>query len=223
MAEQVWDHRPPAGTGPDTVPGENTRSATPLAWTHAQFVRLARSIDAGSPVETPPRRGLPVPHDDLPVTSAEAARWQVRALRAGDHDRWRELYAGYAAFYRLEQTAEQAERVWGWLTDPGHELQGLVAHGADGHVVGLAHVRAFVRPSTATVGGYLDDLYVDPAARGTGAVDALLAALARLAGERGWSVVRWITADDNSRARGAYDRHATATRWVTYDMAPPPA
>jgi glucoamylase len=53
LAEQVWDHRPPAGTGPQFRPGENTFSATPLAWSHAQFVRLARSIDAGRPVETP--------------------------------------------------------------------------------------------------------------------------------------------------------------------------
>ncbi len=54
LAEQVWDHRAPAdGTDPTAVPGTNTRSATPLAWTHAQFVRLAASIDAGHPVETP--------------------------------------------------------------------------------------------------------------------------------------------------------------------------
>jgi glucoamylase len=33
--------------------GENTFSATPLAWSHAQFIRLARSIDAGRSVETP--------------------------------------------------------------------------------------------------------------------------------------------------------------------------
>jgi glucoamylase len=53
IAEQVWDHNPPAGTGPRFVPGENTFSATPLAWSHAQFIRLAHSIDAGRPVETP--------------------------------------------------------------------------------------------------------------------------------------------------------------------------
>ena len=35
------------------VPGEGTFSARPLAWTHAQFLRLAASIDAGYPVETP--------------------------------------------------------------------------------------------------------------------------------------------------------------------------
>jgi glucoamylase len=53
IAEQVWDHNPPAGTGPRFVPGENTFSATPLAWSHSQLIRLAHSIDAGWPVETP--------------------------------------------------------------------------------------------------------------------------------------------------------------------------
>jgi glucoamylase len=33
--------------------GRGTTSATPLAWTHAQYVRLAWSIDAGRPVERP--------------------------------------------------------------------------------------------------------------------------------------------------------------------------
>jgi glucoamylase len=47
--EQAWDGRPPH----DEPAGEGTRSATPLAWTHAQFVRLAWSIDAGTPIERP--------------------------------------------------------------------------------------------------------------------------------------------------------------------------
>jgi glucoamylase len=53
LPEQVWDHQAPAGTGPQFQPGEPTFSATPLAWTHAQFIRLAWSIDNGAPVETP--------------------------------------------------------------------------------------------------------------------------------------------------------------------------
>ncbi|HKG66152.1 MAG TPA: glycoside hydrolase family 15 protein [Solirubrobacteraceae bacterium] len=48
LPEQVWDGRPP-----DEANGEGTRSATPLAWTHAQFVRLAWSIQAGEPIERP--------------------------------------------------------------------------------------------------------------------------------------------------------------------------
>jgi glucoamylase len=50
LPEQVWDNRPPA---PAKEPGTGTTSATPLAWTHAQFVRLAWSIQQGSPVERP--------------------------------------------------------------------------------------------------------------------------------------------------------------------------
>jgi glucoamylase len=53
LPEQVWDHQPPSGTGPAFRPGTPTLSATPLAWTHAQFIRLAWSIDKGTPVETP--------------------------------------------------------------------------------------------------------------------------------------------------------------------------
>jgi ribosomal protein S18 acetylase RimI-like enzyme len=147
----------------------------------------------------------------------------VRPLRLDDHDRWRELYAAYAAFYRVAQSEEMARRVWGWLHDPGHEEEGLVAVDGDQRVIGLAHFRPFARPLSATTGGFLDDLFVDPAARGLGAVEALLDALAAIAGERGWSVVRWITAEDNYRARGAYDRQATRTTWITYDMAPAPA
>ena len=51
LPEQVWDGRPP--TGRDSPLGEGTRSATPLAWTHAQFIRLAWSLDAGRPIERP--------------------------------------------------------------------------------------------------------------------------------------------------------------------------
>jgi glucoamylase len=52
IPEQVWDNQPPSGQ-PGFPPGEGTLSATPLAWSHAQFVRLAWSIDAGHPVEQP--------------------------------------------------------------------------------------------------------------------------------------------------------------------------
>ncbi len=52
IPEQVWDDNPPAGQ-PGFVPGTGTFSATPLAWSHAQFVRLAASIEAGHPVEQP--------------------------------------------------------------------------------------------------------------------------------------------------------------------------
>jgi glucoamylase len=49
LPEQVWDNEAPPGVRPGTP----TTSATPLAWTHAQYVRLAWSLAAGHPVEQP--------------------------------------------------------------------------------------------------------------------------------------------------------------------------
>jgi len=51
IAEQVWDRQD--NTEYDWEFGEGTGSATPLAWSMAQYVRLAHGIDAGEPVETP--------------------------------------------------------------------------------------------------------------------------------------------------------------------------
>ncbi|MFJ7264128.1 GNAT family N-acetyltransferase [Streptomyces globosus] len=143
---------------------------------------------------------------------------QIRPVRAEDFAQWRALYRGYADFYEVDQTEEMAATVWSWLNDPGHEVSGLVAEAADGRLVGLAHYRPFARPLSATTGCYLDDLFVTPESRGSGAADLLLTALRDLAAERGWSVVRWITADDNHRARSKYDQLATRTMWITYDM-----
>ncbi|WP_193605729.1 glycoside hydrolase family 15 protein [Nocardioides dongkuii] len=50
ISEQVWDGRPPTGEGccPE---GEGTRAATPLVWSHSGLVRLAWTIERGTPVD----------------------------------------------------------------------------------------------------------------------------------------------------------------------------
>ena len=132
---------------------------------------------------------------------------------------WERLYAGYAEFYKVTQTPEMRAKVWGWIQDPAHEVEALVAEATDdGRAVGLAHFRPIARPLSASNGGFLDDLFVDPAFRGGRAADALIGRLAEIGRERGWSVIRWITADDNYRARGVYDRLAQRTMWITYDV-----
>jgi GNAT superfamily N-acetyltransferase len=140
----------------------------------------------------------------------------VRAVAEPDRKRWAELYRGYAAFYDVP--APDLDQLWRRITELG-EVECFVAE-LDGGVVGLAHVRAFARPLEGDWGGFLDDLFVDPVARGSGAGAALLAHLRRLAAERGWGVVTWITGADNQVARGLYDRVAEAQQWVTYDMPP---
>jgi GNAT superfamily N-acetyltransferase len=144
----------------------------------------------------------------------------VRDAQAGDLAAWRMLYRGYADFYQVRQTDEMAERVWGWILDPDHEVNALVAEDESGRLVGFAHHRTFADPLEAVTGCFLDDLFVAPEARGRGVAGAILAELRRRARVNGWSVVRWITASDNVTAQRVYDRVAERTMWVTYDMGP---
>jgi GNAT superfamily N-acetyltransferase len=147
----------------------------------------------------------------------------VEPPRAEDAAVWRELYRAYADFYQEAVTDSQLDLVWSWITDPDHDVKALLARDASGNVVGLAHYRPYFRPLAAAVAGHLDDLFVTPSARGSGVVDALLEALRTVARQRGWSKIRWITADDNHRARSKYDQVAERTMWVIYDMQVPPA
>lgn len=48
LPEQVWDKEPPYRTA-----GTPTTSATPLTWTHAQYLRLAANVAAGRILEQP--------------------------------------------------------------------------------------------------------------------------------------------------------------------------
>lgn len=144
--------------------------------------------------------------------------WIVRPVTAADETEWRELYRGYREFYLVPADEAKIDVVWSWLGDDAHESHAFVAVDADGHLGGLAHVRRFARPLSATTGLYLDDLFTAPSARGGGAGRALLLHLGDYARESGLSVVRWITADDNTTARRLYDAVAKQTPWVTYDI-----
>lgn len=147
-----------------------------------------------------------------------ASTLSVRAVDIADEDRWRELFRGYREFYHLPESEDIVSRVWGWLMDSEHECRGLVAE-SEGSVVAIADFRRFSRPSTGSVGLWLDDLFTDPAARGLGSGRALIARVQEIAADEGHSVVRWITADDNARAQVLYDQVATKTNWVTYDAS----
>lgn len=131
---------------------------------------------------------------------------------------WRPLFRGYRTFYKWAEDEAVLDRVWEWLNDPAHPLEGLVAV-QDGRVVGLAHFRGEPSPSRGMEVGFLNDLFVDPDARGGRIGEALLDELRRVAGTRGWPFVRWMTADDNYRARTLYDRVAKKTAWNLYEMA----
>ena len=144
----------------------------------------------------------------------------VRPTAERDREAWEELYAGYARFYRVTQTAEMRERVWSWLLDEANPVRGLVAVDEEDRPVGLTHFRPFHRPLSASIGCHLDDLFVTHAARRSPAGALLLREVGRIAAAEGWTVVRGITRENNYRARVMYDRFAERTNWVTYDAVP---
>jgi GNAT superfamily N-acetyltransferase len=140
----------------------------------------------------------------------------VEADRAG----WRRLYQLYAEFYRMPMDEATAGLVWSWLHDPAHPVKGLVAKGADGQMLGLTHYRPMPSPLRGKDICFLDDLFVVPEARGSGLGETLIAAVVEEARRQGWPSVRWITAEDNARARRLYDRVAKQTHWITYEIRP---
>jgi GNAT superfamily N-acetyltransferase len=142
----------------------------------------------------------------------------VEPPRSEDKDGWRELYEGYQQFYKMPVNPQVAETVWQWIHDPAHVTECLLARETSGRVVGLAHFRGLPRPLSGTSAGFLDDLFVAPDARGGGAADALIAAISAVGRDRGWSWLRWFTAEDNHRARAFYDRVAYLSQWKTYQV-----
>ena len=142
----------------------------------------------------------------------------IRPIGPQDRDSWETLYRGYADFYKVETDVEKLDSLFNWLMDPTHVCEGVVALDPQARLIGLAHYRAMPSPLRGSEVGFLDDLFVDPSCRGSGAAEALLRHVDAIARTKGWSVVRWITRDNNYRARGLYDRLALRSDWVTYEM-----
>ena len=142
--------------------------------------------------------------------------FDIRPVSETDQEDWRRLYNGYAEFYQVPMTDGIAHRTWSWLLDPSHPVSGLIARDSSEEAIGLAHFRAMPSPLRGEEIGFLDDLFVDPALRGTGAAKQLLERVASVGREKGWICLRWITRDTNYRARGLYDKMALRTDWLTY-------
>jgi len=144
---------------------------------------------------------------------------QIRKAHHDDFENWCRLYHGYAEFYKVPMNDQILQTVWDWIHDPAHPLECLLAFiDGDNRPSGLAHVRAMPSPLRGAEIGFLDDLFVDPDARGGKIGHHLFKALDDHAREKEWPIVRWITADDNYRARGLYDQLSNKTMWNTYQM-----
>ena len=91
----------------------------------------------------------------------------------------------------------------------------MVAEGDNG-LLGLTHYLFHRHGWKIENTCYLQDLFVDPAARGTGLGRALIEAVYEKADAAGAPSVYWLTQDFNHEARLLYDRIAKVTPFIRY-------
>jgi GNAT superfamily N-acetyltransferase len=106
------------------------------------------------------------------------------------------------------------------IADPEREgLQLIARDEASGEPIGFATVFWSWSTTTAARIGTMNDLYVAPAGRGTGAADDLIHACLECCRARGAARLEWQTAADNLRAQAVYDRvGGQRSQWVDYSL-----
>ena len=141
----------------------------------------------------------------------------IRSIKLTDKEEWQKLYQDYAEFYKVEMTQTILNTVLGWLLDEQHELKGLVCE-LEEKIVAFAHYRRMPSPLRGKDIGFLDDLFVDPKYRGQKIGEKLINKMKEISKYKGWNLVRWITRDDNVRAKSLYDRVSEKTNWDVYEL-----
>lgn len=140
----------------------------------------------------------------------------IRPLTPADHAEWRRLWTRYLEFYESSVSEEVYETYWARLLgDDPQDYSGLLAE-KDGVAVGLTHYVFHRHGWKIENVCYLQDLYVDPEVRGTGAGRALIEAVYAAADRAGCPAVYWMTQEFNTTARTLYDRIGTLTPFVKY-------
>ena len=110
------------------------------------------------------------------------------------------------------------DTVWSWIFDKEMKFYAIGIKSSEGELIGFMHFREMPSPLRGSLVGFLDDLYIHPDFRGSGAVQLLFKELKSIAKENNWPYVRWITASDNHRARKVYDKLSGVIDFVTYQM-----
>ncbi|RUL96181.1 GNAT family N-acetyltransferase [Rhizobium chutanense] len=139
----------------------------------------------------------------------------IRDAHPEDEARWRELWADYLAFYEVMVDADISDLTWRGVFDPASAISMRVAE-VDGSVMGFAlyltHEGTWIRNRDC----YLEDLFVDPDARGKGVGRALIDDLVALGKAKGWSRLYWHTSEDNTTARALYDSYVESDGHIRY-------
>ena len=141
----------------------------------------------------------------------------IRQIKIEDKKEWEKLYRAYAEFYKVEMNDKILSTVWDWLFDQNHEVSGLV-YEENFKVIALAHYRKMPSPLRGKYIGFLDDLFVDPEHRGKKIGEKIIKELKNISANNGWGLVRWITRNNNERAKSLYDKVSEKTTWDTYEL-----
>jgi GNAT superfamily N-acetyltransferase len=141
---------------------------------------------------------------------------KVRPLCPRDKTEWRALWKAYLEFYDTSVSEEVYSTTFSRLTNPAVPSQIAFVAESNGRAIGLVH--AILHPHNWRVEDvcYLQDLYVAPEARGTGAGRALIKAVYDAADANGTPSVYWLTQEFNPPARQLYDRIAKVTPFIKY-------
>ncbi len=144
----------------------------------------------------------------------------IELVRESDLAELLPLMRGYCDFYEVDPTdAALLELSQALIADPAQEGLQLIARDTRGLAVGFSTVYWSWSTSRAARIGVMNDLYVDPRARGRGLADRLIAACLECCGERGAVELEWQTALDNQRAQAVYDRvGGVRERWLSYTL-----
>jgi len=128
---------------------------------------------------------------------------------------WEPLWQGYLRFYESAQTPDATDVLWRRLHDPKEPMHLLGAY-QDSKLIGITHY--IFHRSCWTTGDYcyLQDLFVAPDVRGSGAGRALIEAVYEAAKKAGANRVHWLTQESNASARGLYDKVADRSGFIQY-------
>lgn len=141
--------------------------------------------------------------------------FQIRSITAGDYEQWAALWRAYQAFYAVDIPEAVTRGTWDRMLDPKEPMHAALAV-KDDRPIGLVHW--IYHRSTWTTGDYcyLQDLFVDPGVRGTGAGRALIEHVYEDAQRHQAARVYWLTHESNQTAMQLYDRIADRSGFVQY-------
>ena len=144
----------------------------------------------------------------------------VDAAREEDLDALVPLMHDYCVFYEVTPNDEGlAEMARALIATPEDEGMLLVARGEDGIPIGFAAVGWKWSSLRAARVAIMEDLFVDPGGRRTGAGRALIDACAERARSHGAPCLMWTTATDNRTAQSVYDAAgAKGETWMEYEL-----